>query len=459
MQANYYLKCDICGTICNLKYQMGFSKKHPIRYKCTCGITIKGEYQENRGISVTNVKMIESCVPAFVVHSSGELLTRRPHEVNNVLDTIGFTSFILATRTMDYDKFRKEFTTVVNYRDHHSSIVKSINELYEAQNIEVLKNVIRKTYDSNAKIFPLNNEADILRAVTMINQFQFINLGNTTKKTTDLFMSTFQKNANECINYITFISLLSRITEWKRKIYNICDQIYTKIDLLIPAIGIDYYYNKIPVFNGELTITTTSFEEIKQLYVDLYELICSLLILPIGFDNILQRNSYNTIAKIDGIKVNDLSEMAKMRNRGNIIKFLNMNEPFESLLCDCLNSDIRNSIGHFSYKSEEIANSNGQSIRFYSINDTSKYFDISLVEICYDIWKMYKCLGVFNELIHHVELQILTKTKGISPSFITDTSILNNMYGFEHSNKKIYPNEQCPCGSGFKYKKCCGHKI
>lgn len=150
--------------------------------------------------------------------------------------------------------------------------------------------------------------------------------------------------------------------------------------------------------------------------------------------------------------------MSKMRNKGNIIKFLNMNEPFESLLCDCLNSDIRNSIGHFSYKSEEIANSNGQNIRFYSINDTSKYFDISLVEICYDIWNMYKCLGVFNELIHHVELQILTMTKGVFPSFITDTSILNNMYGFEHSKRKIYPNEQCPCGSGLKYKKCCRHK-
>lgn len=24
------------------------------------------------------------------------------------------------------------------------------------------------------------------------------------------------------------------------------------------------------------------------------------------------------------------------------------------------------------------------------------------------------------------------------------------------SNKKIYPNEPCPCGSGKKYKKCCG---
>ncbi len=26
------------------------------------------------------------------------------------------------------------------------------------------------------------------------------------------------------------------------------------------------------------------------------------------------------------------------------------------------------------------------------------------------------------------------------------------------SKKKIYPNDPCPCGSGKKYKKCCGRK-
>ena len=28
----------------------------------------------------------------------------------------------------------------------------------------------------------------------------------------------------------------------------------------------------------------------------------------------------------------------------------------------------------------------------------------------------------------------------------------------EVRTKKIYPNDPCPCGSGKKYKKCCGRK-
>ena len=33
----------------------------------------------------------------------------------------------------------------------------------------------------------------------------------------------------------------------------------------------------------------------------------------------------------------------------------------------------------------------------------------------------------------------------------------NNMINMQ-PKKKVYPNDPCPCGSGKKYKKCCGRK-
>ena len=104
MQTNVYLKCNICGAICDLKYQMGFSKKHPIRYRCTCGVCIRGEYTENVGITFENATEIkQKNLPDFVVHSSGELLTLPPYSVTCVNDIMRPTSFILSTLMMDYE--------------------------------------------------------------------------------------------------------------------------------------------------------------------------------------------------------------------------------------------------------------------------------------------------------------------------------------------------------------------
>lgn len=72
-QANYYSKCQICSSVCNLKYQTGYSKKHPIRYMCSCGVAIRGEFKDGIGITFENTdRLNEQAMPDFVVHSSGE---------------------------------------------------------------------------------------------------------------------------------------------------------------------------------------------------------------------------------------------------------------------------------------------------------------------------------------------------------------------------------------------------
>lgn len=174
----------------------------------------------------------------------------------------------------------------------------------------------------------------------------------------------------------------------------------------------------------------------------------------IGFDNIIVRNDYNSINTIKGLKVSTLADVPNMRKKANILKLVDFNAPLEQLLYPCLNPGIRNSIGHFSYDSEEVADGKGQLIRFYEVADRANYTDVSLVQICYDIWQMYKCLGIFNELIYHLEIQKYI-LNGIVPSFCTSRSVRNKMMPLK-GNKKIYPNEKCPCGSGKKYKKCCG---
>lgn len=42
------------------------------------------------------------------------------------------------------------------------------------------------------------------------------------------------------------------------------------------------------------------------------------------------------------------------------------------------------------------------------------------------------------------------------PEDITDLEILLNWPKPKEAEKKVRRNEPCPCGSGLKYKKCCG---
>lgn len=461
MQANYFVKCPICGSVADVKYQFGFSKRHPIRFKCKCGISIQGEYQENKGIIFYNANiLLEDVMPDYVVYSSGEFLTEKPYLVKNKEDILRPTTFIRATQMMDYEKFREVFSHIINYRDHTHFVVKAINELYQVGNEALLEQTIRKAFPDATKFLPLKSDVDFLRAVSMINQFQFLpyDKNHTTKKVTDLFVKLFNDNTEEVMKYVDFLNGLNRIKEWKQRIANICDQIYEKIDLLIPAISIDYYKEgKEKLLFGEMSITTTAFEDIKQLYVDLYELICNLLIILIGLDNLLLRNSYDSMREdVDpSLKnIKNLLDVSKMRNKGNIVKLIDYQAPFESLVCNSLDADIRNAIGHFSYDASEIAGSYGQIIRFYNVNNHEQYIEESLVQICYDIWQMYKCLGIFNELIYRIEIQIQAEENNF-PSVCTDTELLMDVMTQHSQKRKIYPNEPCPCGSGKKYKKCC----
>lgn len=429
MQANLYYQCTVCKSICNLKYQYGFSKKHPIRYKCKCGVTISGEYSEETGLKFENATKTDNTNAQFVVNVSGEFLTPSSYDISSMEDSFKPTTFITALSKMDYEKYTKAFSAMLDNRDKKYPKIKIINELNEENNESLLKEKIKEYFDPQGIKFPLNNKADILRAVTMINQFQFLGYSNITKKTTDLFVQANREHPDEVNKYIRFLSSLNRIKEWKHRINTICNQFYQKVDLLMPAISIDYYYDKSILDSNDYAITTTSFEEIKQLYVDFYELIASLLIVPLGLDNILVRSDYTKINSVKGLSAKTLEDVSKMRNKGNIIKLIDSNEPLQSLLCTCLDSDIRNSIGHFSYHSEEISGSNNQAIRFINEYSSSEDIELSLIKICYNIWCMYNCLALFNELIHHIELLLLTINEDIVPSFIGNPALTKKMMG------------------------------
>lgn len=52
---------------------------------------------------------------------------------------------------------------------------------------------------------------------------------------------------------------------------------------------------------------------------------------------------------------------------------------------------------------------------------------------------MYKCLGIFNELIYRIKIQLQAK-EGKFPSVCTDIGLLTDIMTQHDKNRKIYPN-------------------
>lgn len=68
-------------------------------------------------------------------------------------------------------------------------------------------------------------------------------------------------------------------------------------------------------------------------------------------------------------------------------------------------------------------------------------------------------LGIKNEQIIFYGLEDEEEAKQ-KYSRISASSLryIENAIRTALNGKKIYPNDPCPCGSGKKYKKCCGRK-
>ena len=59
-------------------------------------------------------------------------------------------------------------------------------------------------------------------------------------------------------------------------------------------------------------------------------------------------------------------------------------------------------------------------------------------------------------IVNRVSEQKTTPVAPAMQSFVPMGNLPTNNIVNMQPKKKIYPNDPCPCGSGKKYKKCCG---
>lgn len=466
MVTRIYLKCPVCEKVTLVRYQLGFLEEHPIRFRCgNCGISFEGKYTNHNGIKFKNGIIIDEEEKVdYVISSSGELLTDKLQKVVNFQQTISAGPFIGAIMHMckgEYTQLKTRILETIHFRDKFIYLIQNINELYfRNTHMDLLKNQLKKILPD--KGFPLETEMDILRAVHHVNIIPFIAvMGDQLEETNRIIVSKVRymlaNNRKELDKFAKYLCGGGLLYSWEKQISVMSSQMLQQIDKFIPIISFPYYDVTIDEAEKYYSITTVSFEEIQQLYVNLYELIADVLPIIIGIDNILERNRFDllkdkhSITKKGNVPVTLLDEFISIKEKGTRVNYIDGRGTFEKMIHGKLDKNVRNSIGHFNYENEDVFN---QTIKFKHLKNNNRIVEKSLIRLCNEIWNMYLSLFTLSELIYHLK-KLNLNMEGIHVSKL-------EMMDFHlerkdrNINKKIGRNEPCPCGSSKKFKKCCG---
>lgn len=230
------------------------------------------------------------------------------------------------------------------------------------------------------------------------------------------------------------------LDELQDLIYKAYDDFVKIYQRLIPALAMQYC--KEDAFDLEVEgSTTSSFDSVKQFYLDVYEVLGNLLVIPVALNNIKYRADVNSMNPLEK-NVSSLEDFIKL-TKASRYHFCLDTEVYTDFLDVVVNAKLRNAIGHNDVEYDAVS----QVITYIpNPKDRTKKKTEYLLEFENEAVHMFQALlGVSEYLYRLRELSLMYDGK--IPLMVQERA---------NWPKKIGRNDPCPCGSGKKYKFCHG---
>ena len=308
-------------------------------------------------------------------------------------------------------------------------------------NSEYLTQEIQKEF--YGQFFQCRDESETLRAVHMI---EVHGLYSSLRKDilNDLSFSAeiMKMDSAQMKSLIDFLNSHDgfHLEELQELIYKVYDEFIVVYQRLIPALALQYCKDNSFDFEHEGS-TTSSFGSVKQFYLDVYEALGNLMIIPVALNNIKYRSDINAMNPIEK-NVNSLEDYIKL-TKASRYHFCLASEVYTGFLQTLVNAKLRNAIGH----NDVEYNSVDQLITYIpNPKDRTKKKTEYLLQFENEAMHMFQAiLGISEYLYRLRELELMY-----------DGKIPIMVHERVKWPKKIGRNELCPCGSGKKYKRCHG---
>lgn len=403
MTHNIFVKCDVCGSIIDLKWQVGFLPRSEFIISCgKCKSTIKGILYTNKrdtklSYDIVNAKEVKPDFKCdFIIPISGELITEKMREGTEQYKP---TPFINLTNLIGFDKFsiyQKRFLSGMDIIENQKNIYDRFNELYFNKKFDYLKKELKQNLNIKMK---RGNLKDILqqkyKADIRFLAF-FTSMTRYTKRQEEIFKNIKKLKGQNKLKYEKLLQYFSNdIDKFEKRINETLNIFLNNYNYFIPVLLLEYVdKNKIKEVCSEYALTTVQFDDVRSLYLRIYENVMEVSRLIIGLNNIIHRGDYE---KIDDVIIpgkNNIEQYKEM-SKGNKVKYTITNETFCSIIPE-FDKDVRNAIGH-----EDIEYDIFKQKLIYK--DGESY----LIEYVYNIWKCYENCLLIYEIILDTKFNIL----------------------------------------------------
>ena len=448
MVFNTFIKCQVCGSITRIRLQVGWQKEHPIVVACgKCGTSLSGNVeigQDEPGLkfSFDNADEVFDEEADYLVECSGEFPTVKQGSAEE-LEGLVITLFIRYMSCMKSDDSYEQFCKAVSQLNATKRKWKEYQRIINLfkKNSEYLVQEIQKEF--SGQYFQCRDESEILRAVHMIEVHGlYSSLKKDILDNISFCAGILKLDSVQAKSLIDFLNSHDgfHLDELQELIYKLYDEYMTVYQRLIPALAIQYCKDNSFDFEYEGS-TTSSFDSVKQFYLDVYEALGNLLIIPVALNNIKYRADVNSMNPIEK-NVSSLEDFIKLTKATRFHYCINT-EVYTDFLDVVVNAKLRNAIGHNDVEYDAVS----QLITYIpNPKDRTKKKTEYLLEFENEAMHMFQgILGISEYLYRLRELELMFE--GMVPVMVQERA---------NWPKKIGRNDPCPCGSGKKYKRCHG---
>ena len=403
MTYNIFVKCDVCGSISDLKWQVGELSKNIFRICCgKCKTLIECKVTTNNGgfnYELKNAKEIDAKLYSkcdYIVPISGEIMTEKMRDGKEMFKPTPFINIVNLVGFENFSVFSYRFLRGVERIEKWKTKCDRLNDLYINKEFNYLNQMIKKDFNINIK---KSNIKNICKEKYNIDFNFYESFTNKTSYSVfrEKILKKYKKlkaaNKSEYEKLLEFLK--NDINNFEKRIRDTLNIFINNYNYFIPVLLLDNVNkNTKKEIYSKYSITTVHFEDVRNLYLRIFENVIEVSTIFIALNNIVYRGQYDKTDDIVKKKINTIQKYKEL-SKGDKVKFITQDEFFNMIIPN-LDKNIRNAIGH-----EDIEYDVFNQKLIYKEGETY------LIEYVYNSWKCYELCLLIYEIIIDIKLELL----------------------------------------------------